>query len=364
MAGRQGERLKEYRRKREFSRTPEPKGEAGEARETDAGGRFVVQQHDATNLHWDLRLEHEGVALSWALPRGVPQLPDRKANRLAVRTEDHPLKYLDFEGEIPSGEYGAGQMSIWDRGTYEAEKLRKDEVIATFDGERLRGRYALFQTGGKNWIIHRMDPPLDPERELMPDDLRAMQPVRGEMPKRQRDWGFEICWGGLRTLLWCEPGHIRRSQSRGLESETVEIFPELRRIARTLGATEAVLDGEVVVLRDGSPDPEALRRRKGASSENSARTLSKRQPATMMLYDILFLDGHLLTDVGYEERRERLEALGLEGSAWQTPSWHRGDGDVLLEATRARGLPGLLAKRLGSPYRPGKRSDDWVKVTK
>jgi bifunctional non-homologous end joining protein LigD len=358
------DRLKEYRRRRSFSRTPEPTGEEEAARETEAGGRFVVQQHDATNLHWDLRLEHDGVALSWALPRGIPQLPDRKANRLAVRTEDHPLKYLDFEGEIPAGEYGAGQMSVWDRGTYVAEKLRDKEVIATFDGKRLQGRYALFRTGGKNWIIHRMDPPLDPERELMPDDLRPMQPVRGKMPGRQRDWGFEICWGGLRTLVWCEPGHIRRSQSRGLEAETVQLFPELRRIARSLGATEAVLDGEVVVLRDGSPDPDALRRRKAAASENSARTLSKRQPATLMLYDVLFLDGHSKIELAYEERRGELEALGLEGPSWQTPSWHHGDGGALLEAARARRLPGLLAKRLGSPYRPGKRSEDWVKVMK
>ena len=364
MARRSGDRLKEYRSKREFSRTPEPSGDESATRKPVAGGRFVVQEHDATNLHWDLRLEHDGVALSWALPRGIPQLPDRQANRLAVRTEDHPLKYLDFEGEIPAGEYGAGQMSIWDHGTYEAEKLRDNEVIATFGGDRLKGRYALFQTGGKNWMIHRMDPPLDPERELMPDNLRPMQPVSGEMPKRQREWGFEICWAGLRTLLWCEPGHIRKSQSRGLEAETVELFPELRRIARTLGATEAVLDGEVVVLRDGAPDPEALRQRKGAGSENSARTLSKRRPATLMLYDVLFLDGHPTSELPYEERRERLEGLELEGAAWQTPSWHRGDGGALFEAARGRGLPGLLAKRLGSPYRPGKRSEDWVKVTK
>ena len=131
------ERLREYRRKRDFARTPEPQGAGSEAA---GGGRFVVQQHDATNLHWDLRLEHDGVALSWALPRGVPQRPDRSANRLAVRTEDHPLSYLDFEGGIPSGEYGAGTMAVWDSGTYTAEKLRSDEVIAEFDGERLRGR--------------------------------------------------------------------------------------------------------------------------------------------------------------------------------------------------------------------------------
>jgi bifunctional non-homologous end joining protein LigD len=363
MARRSADRLKEYRGKREFSRTPEPAGDEDVAREAVAGGRFVVQEHDATNLHWDLRLEHEGVALSWALPRGIPQLPDRSSNRLAVRTEDHPLKYLDFEGDIPAGEYGAGQMSIWDRGTYEAEKLRDEEVIATFDGERLQGRYALFRTRGKNWIIHRMDPPLDPGREQMPEDLRPMLPVRGALPKRQRDWGFEVAWGGLRTLLWCEPGHIHKALARGVE-EPIKQFPELRRIARELGATEAVLDGEVVVLRDGSPDPEALRRRKTAGSESSARTQSRRAPATLVLYDLLFLDGHRTTELPYEERRNLLEGLALDGPAWQTPSWHRGDGQPLLAAAQERGLPGLLAKRLGSAYRPGERSDDWVKVAK
>jgi bifunctional non-homologous end joining protein LigD len=357
-----GDRLTEYRRKRSFGKTPEPRGEQGDGGAA-AAGRFVVQQHDATNLHWDLRLEHDGVALSWALPRGVPQLPDRAANRLAVRTEDHPLEYLEFHGEIPEGEYGAGTMTIWDRGEYRADKLLDDEVIATFDGERLRGKYALFHTRGKNWMIHRMDPPLDPERQLMPEDLKPMLPVRGELPTDGSKWGFEIAWGGLRTLLWCEPGHIRRARSRGLDPETVERFPEIRRIARSLGATEAVLDGEVVVLKDGKPDQAALRQRKEAGSESSARTLSKRQPATLMLYDVLFLDGHLTTELPYEERRELLEGLELEGKAWQTPSWHRGDGAPLLGAAQANGLPGLVAKRLGSVYLPGKRGDDWVKVT-
>ncbi len=202
--------------------------------ESAASGRFVVHQHNARNLHWDLRLEHQGVLLSWALPRGVPQLPDRAANRLAVHTEDHPLEYIDFHGEIPAGEYGAGQMTIWDSGTYEAEKLRRDEVIATFDGERLRGRYALFQTRGKNWMIHRMDPPLDPERVLMPDDLRPMLPKRGSLPADEDAFGFEISWGGLRTMTWFEPGHIRKCEARGVD-KVVEKFPELRALARELG---------------------------------------------------------------------------------------------------------------------------------
>ncbi|HET8593089.1 MAG TPA: DNA polymerase ligase N-terminal domain-containing protein, partial [Solirubrobacterales bacterium] len=349
------------KRKRRFARTPEPAG-AREARDHAGGGRFVVQEHDATNLHWDLRLEHEGAALSWALPRGIPQRPERSANRLAVRTEDHPLEYLEFEGEIPAGEYGAGSMSIWDRGTYEAEKLREDEVIATFAGDRLRGRYALFRTGGKNWMIHRMDPPLDPEREPMPESLRPMQPVRGELPAAEGEWGFEVAWGGLRTLLWCEPGHVRRSLGRGAE-DPVALFPELRRISRALGATEAILDGEVIVLGEGGvPRPQALRDRRRASSDSVARRLAREKPATLMLYDVPFLDGRSMIALPYEDRREALEALELEGAAWSTPSYHRGDGEALLAAAAERGLGGLLAKRLDSPYEPGRRSSAWVKV--
>jgi len=240
-------KLEEYRAKRDFDRTAEPRGENRRSEEPAASGRFVVHQHNARNLHWDLRLEHQGVLLSWALPRGVPQLPDRAANRLAVHTEDHPLEYIDFHGEIPEGEYGAGEMTIWDSGTYEAQKLRKDEVIASFDGERMSGRYALFQTSGKNWIIHRMDPPVDPERVLMPEDLRPMLPRRGSLPSQEDAFGYEIAWGGLRTMLWCEPGHIRKAEARGVDG-VVSRFPELRGIARALGSTEAVLDGELAVL--------------------------------------------------------------------------------------------------------------------
>ena len=169
-AGRQARDLQGEARLREDARA-----EGRAAARGAEGGRFVVQEHDASRLHWDLRLEHEGTLASWALPRGVPEHPDE--NRLAVRTEDHPLEYLEFQGEIPKGEYGAGTMTVWDRGTYEAEKFRDDEVIATFDGERLRGRYALFRTREKNWMIHRMDPPEDPAYEPMPD-------------------GFSPCWLG------------------------------------------------------------------------------------------------------------------------------------------------------------------------
>jgi bifunctional non-homologous end joining protein LigD len=211
-------------------------------------------------------------------------------------------------------------------------------------------------------MIHRMDPPLDPERQLMPDDLRPMLPVRGELPPDQDAWGFEVAWGGLRTLLWCEPGHIRKALARGVEDPTMR-FPELRRLARTLASTEAVLDGEVVVLDGkGKPRPAALKERKRAGSDSVARRLARQKPATLMLYDVLFLDGHPVLERPYEERRELLERLELEGEAWSTPSYHRGDGGPLLEAARRRGLAGLLAKRLDGPYEPGRRSPGWVKV--
>src|ERR1044071_9938123 len=131
--------LSEYERKRDFEATPEP---APKRRRRKKGSlRFVVQQHSARRLHWDLRLEHEGVAASWAIPNGIPDDPSQ--NRKAVHTEDHPLEYLEFEGEIPEGEYGAGTMKIWDHGTYELEKWEPEKVMVRFEGERVRGRYAL-----------------------------------------------------------------------------------------------------------------------------------------------------------------------------------------------------------------------------
>jgi len=141
MAG--GDKLGEYERKRDFGSTPEP---AAKRKRTKRGtARFVVQEHSARRLHWDLRLERDGVAASWAVPNGIPL--DPAENRKAVHTEDHPLEYLDFEGEIPAGEYGAGTMRIWDRGTYEVEKWEEGKVVFSFSGERLSGRYALFRAG-------------------------------------------------------------------------------------------------------------------------------------------------------------------------------------------------------------------------
>ena len=164
----------------------------------------MIQEHHATRLHWDLRLERDGVLASWALPRGVPRDPD--ANRLAVHTEDHPLEYIDFSGEIPKGEYGGGSMRIWDAGTYETEKWEGGKVVIRFDGERVSGRYALFRTRGKDWMIHRMDPA--EAGEPLPERIEPMLASPGRMPSDQDRWGFEIDWPGERAIALCDTGHL------------------------------------------------------------------------------------------------------------------------------------------------------------
>ncbi|MEA2439948.1 MAG: bifunctional non-ous end joining protein LigD [Thermoleophilaceae bacterium] len=339
--------------------TPEPA--AGDSTATADLPRFVIQEHSATRLHWDLRLEHDGVLLSWAIPNGIPQSPDE--NRKAVHTEDHPLEYLDFHGEIPKGNYGAGTMTIWDRGTYVPEKIEDRKVIAEFHGERVRGRYALFQTGSdpKDWMIHRMDPPDDPAREPMPERIVPMLARSGPLPSDEERYGFEIKWDGMRAIVYSLPGRLR-IQGRNLNDITAQ-WPELRRMNRALHEHEAVLDGEIVAFdADGKPSFARLQRRMHLSSESQIQRTSKSLPATFVAFDLLHLDGHSLLDLPYTERRERLEALDLNGSHWRTPPSYAGEGRPLLEATRQQGLEGVVAKRLDSPYCPGQRSSCWVKV--
>jgi bifunctional non-homologous end joining protein LigD len=349
-------RLEDYRAKRDFGKTAEPLG-GDDTGATE--GRFVVQEHNARNLHWDLRLEHDGVLVSWALPRGIPAHPDE--NRLAVHTEDHPLEYLEFHGEIPKGEYGAGTMEVWDSGTYEAEKFRENEVIATFQGERFKGRYALFATRGKDWLIHRMDPPEDPSYEPMPDRIEPMLARSGDLPRDEAKWGFEVKWDGIRTVAFVDHGHITL-QGRNFTDFTPR-YPEVRELARTLGSRRLILDGEIVAFdSEGRPSFERLQSRMHLASDSAVRRRVKDTPVTYVIFDVLYLDGHSTFPLAYEQRREVLHALELEGPAWRAPAYHRGEGKALLAATRELGIEGIVAKRLDSTYLPGQRNSSWVKV--
>jgi len=365
------DRLSEYRRKRDSGRTPEPAAESADEAPGDAG-RFVVQEHHATRLHWDLRLEHDGVAASWAIPNGIPE--DPKDNRLAVRTEDHPLEYLEFEGDIPKGSYGAGKMRIWDRGSYDEHKFADDKVEVTFHGERLRGRYGLFplkrkkgEPLGKDWMIHRMDPPEDPDREPMPQRLKPMLARAGELPPddprggQASRWAYEIKWDGVRALAYSEPGRIRFA-SRNLNDVTSS-YPELKALNRALSSHRAILDGEIVAFdEEGRPSFGRLQGRMHVSSESAARRRAKQAPVAYLVFDLLWLDGHSLMELAYEQRRARLTELGLEGPAWQTPDHVAGNGAAVLAASVESGLEGVVAKRLDSPYEPGRRSPCWIKV--
>src|SRR5438067_10507833 len=180
------DKLAEYRRKRDRSRTSEPWPDGP----PEPGGNelFVIQEHHARRLHWDFRLEKDGVLVSWAVPKGIPE--DPKKNHLAVHVEDHPLDYIDFAGRIPAGSYGAGEVSVWDHGTYETEKWSDREVKVVLQGARLRGRYVLFQTDGDNWMMHRMDPPQDPGREPMPAQVRPMLSKLGTRVPTGKDGAY------------------------------------------------------------------------------------------------------------------------------------------------------------------------------
>ena len=349
------DKLSSYRSKRDFEQTPEPAGATGD---NDGAARFVVQEHHARRLHWDLRLERDGVLVSWAVPKGIP--PDPRRNHLAVHTEDHPLEYLEFEGEIPAGSYGAGTMTIWDRGTYQAEKFRSNEVIVTLAGERVHGRYALFQTDGDNWMIHRMDPPEDPDREPLPEHIAPMLATLSEHLPRDADaFGYEVKWDGVRAVAYIDGGRVDL-ESRSGESITAR-YPEVRGLGEALGATPAVLDGEIVAFADERPSFERLQQRMHVTAASTIRRLAREVPVVYLVFDVLWLDGHSTLELAYTDRRRLLEQLALDGPSWQTPRYYL-DGPALGDATRDAGLEGVVAKRLDSTYQPGARSRAWLKV--
>ena len=351
-------KLAEYESKRDFKKTPEPGAKV--PRKAARAPRFVVQEHHARRLHWDFRLEKDGVGVSWAVPKGIP--PDPKKNHLAVHVEDHPLEYFKFAGEIPKGEYGGGQVLIWDEGTYEPVKWSDREVMVDLHGSRLQGRYVLFQTRGNDWMIHRMDPPQDPDRKPMPDRIEPMMARVGtRVPTPDSAWGFEFKWDGIRAIAYVEGGRVRLISRSG--EEITPRYPEIHAMGRAIGSREVILDGEVVALDEkGRPSFEEIQQRMGLNSESEIRRKMKVVPVTYMIFDLMWQDGHPLLKEPYAERRRLLERLKLAGDSWQTPPYEKGGGQAMLEASAKAGLEGVMAKKLDSPYEPGRRSGVWIKV--
>ncbi|MCW2602353.1 MAG: ligase, partial [Pseudonocardiales bacterium] len=255
------EPLAEYRRKRSPTRTPEPVPTvSSRPRSTGADNSYVVQEHHATALHWDFRLERDGVLVSWAVPKGLPT--DPKRNHLAVQTEDHPLDYAGFEGQIGQGEYGGGVVKIWDRGTYELEKWSDREVKFTLRGERTQGQFVLIRTGGKNWIMHRMGGAAKPDWDQQPATVAPMLATLGQLPSPHDDsqWAYEMKWDGVRAVCTVDGGRIALASRN--EKNITASYPELRALGASLGATQVILDGEIVAFdQDGRTSFSLLQQR-------------------------------------------------------------------------------------------------------
>jgi bifunctional non-homologous end joining protein LigD len=319
------------------------------------GDTFVVQEHHARSLHWDVRLERDGVLVSWAVPKGLPL--DPADDHLAKQTSDHPIGWADFEGEIPAGEYGGGSVTIWDRGRYELRRWRRDRVDVVLHGARAEGRWVFYRTGGDDWRVHRMDGA--PAGWLpLPRDVAPMLAVAGPLPPDDDRWSFEVKWDGVRVLAAVEGGRVRLT-SRNRNDVTTS-YPELRGLGEQLGSRQVLLDGEVVAFSGGRPDFGLLQSRMHVARPTP--TLLRDVPVTLLLFDVLHLEGRSLLAARYDERRAALDALGLGGPHWSVPPAFAGTGQAVFEATRAQGMEGVVAKRRDSRYEPGRRSECWVKV--
>jgi len=403
------EALAEYRSMRDGSKTPEPMG--GEAAGTGVrptGNSFVIQEHHATALHYDFRLERDGVLVSWAVPKGVPTQAGK--NHLAVHTEDHPLEYGQFEGEIPKGEYGAGKVTIWDRGSYDLEKWRDDEVIFTIHGEKHgSSRLALIQTDsgggsdkkpGKNWLLHYMkdQQPVDwddPEsiaaskarsasgswkrvgaeprkglkrgKTVVGGRTNASGTVHPMLATLADDsfaggdgWVYELKWDGYRAIATVRDGALDLRSRNGLDFSAT--YPELQAIVDAVDG-DAVLDGEIVALDErGRPSFQQLQTRSGITNPREVERVRKRQGVEFFAFDVLELGGRSLAGLPYSERRAALREAVRDTDVVRVPPDAGGDLDAAIRTSRELGLEGVMAKRIDSPYRLGRRSRDWLKL--
>ena len=392
-----GAPLARYRSMRRASSTPEPFGAGRPRGPGPAAGVFVVQKHAATRLHYDFRLEHEGVLLSWAVPKGPSEDPAVK--RLAVRTEDHPVEYADFEGVIPRGNYGAGKVEVWDRGTFRwledpRAGLEKGKLLFELDGQRLRGVWTLVRTrrGPKDWLLIRHrdrpagsagprggaspDPVAAGEREaeieprlaalgaprrlVRASDVRPMLAQAGDRPFSDDGWIFELKYDGFRAVAEKDGDRVEIRYRSG--ADATALYPDLVRALRSLSVRRIVLDGEIVVLdREGRPDFQLLQGRAQLARARDVERAARERPATFFAFDLLGVGERDARPLPLSARKELLaRALGA-ARAVRYADHVTGRGEDFFRAVRERGLEGMVAKRADGAYRSG-RSPAWLKV--
>ena len=397
------DRLATYREKRTASRTPEPFG----GRVVAGGSIFVVQKHDARALHWDLRLELDGVLLSWAIPKGPS--PNQDDKRLAMQTEDHPLEYAEFEGVIPDGEYGAGAMIVWDRGTWipiedPHEGLEKGKLLFELRGHKLMGTWTLVKTkqAPNSWLfIKERDAYLDPdattedfpddsiysgltveefpraddfaegaaeraaeagaeEGEVRARDIELMLATGQERPFSREGWIFEIKYDGYRLLAERSGREAFLRSRRG--HDLTATFPEIARAVRGLPYEGLVLDGEVVVNdAEGRPSFSRLQRRGRILNKADALRSSVELPAVYHVFDLLGIEGYDVRALPLLERKELLHSILPTVGPIRFVDHIEEQGELMYRHVDRMRLEGIVGKRADAPYRGG-RSKSWVKV--
>ena len=361
-------RTKTYSQKRRFDETPEPPSavegnvDPGTA---PVGETFVIHQHHATRLHYDLRLEMLNgdmpVLVSWAVPRNLPWTPGEV--HLAVHVEDHPFDYGSFSGTIPKGQYGAGEVRIFDNGTYEVLEQEAGKLTFRLNGTRMHGVWHLFKTrkkgeDTKDWLVRIRE-----DERGDPDPLPELSPMLATAVKEPFDddrWIFEPKWDGVRALATCsveETMLVSRTRR-----DITKTYPEIAKLHDRVVAVDAIVDGEIVAMHKGRPSFERLQSRINLQNPHDVARAVKEIPVTFIAYDILYMDGRSLLKVPLEERKELLEAAIVPADWLQVSPHVEGEGTTLFEAAKAQQLEGIVAKKLGGTYRPGRRAKDWLKI--
>ncbi|MBX7080648.1 MAG: DNA ligase D [Nannocystaceae bacterium] len=398
--------LARYREKRSADRTSEPFGGAKPG--VGVGPKlFVIQKHDARRLHWDLRLEMDGVLRSWAVPRGPSLDPEEK--RMAVETEDHPIEYVDFEGIIPEGNYGAGPMIVWDRGVYTAhipmdEGYRDGKLLFELHGHKLRGVWTLVRTAGgdgKQWLLmkkpdggSRLAGMAEPdERSVLSGltieelqhglarvaeirtqlqaagaprrsgPLHAIEPMLaqiGEEPFSREGWLFELKYDGYRVLAASEARRPELRYRSGFDATAA--FPEVARTLAALPYERMVLDGEIVVLDDDArPNFQRLQKRALLLRARDVDRAMREHPVVLYAFDLLGFEDFDLRPLPLQQRKQLLRALLPSAGAIRFADHVHTEGLALWRQIEALGLEGIMAKRADAPY-VGGRSPAWLKL--